>query len=1510
MVRPTGWDILGLDGDPTPGVVESVQALAKEFGDFAHDVESAYRSLNSFGSDTAALQWVGQTADAFKSNYGPLPGRLQKLYTSYSEASDALTAYAPKLQAAQSKADSALRQAQDANTDLQRATTSANTAAADLKTAQQNHAAVPNPQAVTDAQTAHDTAQTNLNNAKSRMAALTAQAHQAYDDRIAAAKDCARAIGHAQSDGIHNKHWWEHIGADLADWGGKIADIAGDLAPFLDVLALATSWIPGVDVITAGLAEADNLIALVGTGLEVVGDGMQGHWGDALMGVGMLGAQYLGGKALEKFGGPLLEKFAARGNKLACEGGDPVDVVSGSVIAYETDAAFPGVLRLVFRRSYSSAYRTGRLLGSGWSSTLDQRLAVTAAGIHFTGDDAQLLAYPVPEPGQTVLPREGARWPLEWDRATDEIRISDPWLGCTWHFGVVHHRTEEGQIRDVTAMTDRNGNRIDYLRDTYGTPVEVQHSGGYRVGVDTVVTGSGPRIAGLRLVDESADGGGVRLTAYTYDGRGRLTGVVNSSEQSSTYEYDDEDRMTASVDRLGFRYEYEYDDYGRAVRGTGTDGFLSAVFTYDQQENTTIVTDSLGYPSTFQYDENGHVLAYTDPLGNRFGTEYDRYGRILSRTDPLGNRTIFEYDGHGDPVRMTGPDGAVTSIEFNAFHQVASIRTAEGPTWFRRYDDRGNLVEVVEPSGAVTRAEYGTNGGIVRGVDPMGSVVGYECDAAGLPVAVTDPLGGRTAAVRDSFGRVVAVTDAAGATTRFQWTVEGLLALQVDPDGSRTAWSHDAEGNLTGTVDALGAASTVEVGPFGRAKAQTGPDGTRREFVHDTELNVLSVTTGGGVWRYAYDPAGRLVGESDFAGRDLAYRYDPAGRMVARRTGLGEWVGFEYDLAGQLLLRRTPEGDYRYSYDAEGRLIGIAGDDSQVGYTWDPSGRLMAETVDGRTTAFEYDLSGRRVRRITPSGAVSEWSYDAAGLPASLRAGSATLTFGFDVAGREVERLLPGASLSREFDTAGRPAQQLLQSGAGADRRTTLERRWSRRADGVPTEVRDSLRGTRYYETDPVGRVTAVTAQGWRETYAYDEFGNVAAETLQQDREPGVTELPRQTDRTRTRQARRTTYEYDDAGRVVRTVRRTLDGRRLVREFAWNSEDRLIRAVTPDGTTWHYGYDPVGRRTSKARVGGDGTVGERTVFVWEGPMTAEQHTYAPDGSVVVVTWDYDPGSVRPAAQRRRELAVGADPASAEETFHAVVTDLAGTPTELVADDGGIAWYTTTDLWGRAIAVSDGHGVDCPLRFPGQYHDAETGLNYNLHRYYDPESGAYLTPDPLGLEAGPNDHAYVPNPLIDTDPFGLMCNKALLKWAEEANGKAEDYHAITNTKDTDWFFRNGTTAVVKARFPDGNGGWVVKNVVAQSGEAMDLRVVSAAFKNGDIPVPDNVPGLTHAEHNALHFINQAGGVPVAGGSSRNVCKTVCGPFVRATNGLVMGPVRPGFGEKVRTFFWPGSMSPPF
>jgi RHS repeat-associated protein len=57
---------------------------------------------------------------------------------------------------------------------------------------------------------------------------------------------------------------------------------------------------------------------------------------------------------------------------------------------------------------------------------------------------------------------------------------------------------------------------------------------------------------------------------------------------------------------------------------------------------------------------------------------------------------------------------------------------------------------------------------------------------------------------------------------------------------------------------------------------------------------------------------------------------------------------------------------------------------------------------------------------------------------------------------------------------------------------------------------------------------------------------------------------------------------------------------------------------------------------------------------------------------------------------------------------------------------------------------------------GQYYDEETGLHYNYHRYYNPATGRYLTPDPIGLEGGINLFLFVlNNPLIFIDPYGLV-----------------------------------------------------------------------------------------------------------------------------------------------------------
>ena len=97
--------------------------------------------------------------------------------------------------------------------------------------------------------------------------------------------------------------------------------------------------------------------------------------------------------------------------------------------------------------------------------------------------------------------------------------------------------------------------------------------------------------------------------------------------------------------------------------------------------------------------------------------------------------------------------------------------------------------------------------------------------------------------------------------------------------------------------------------------------------------------------------------------------------------------------------------------------------------------------------------------------------------------------------------------------------------------------------------------------------------------------------------------------------------------------------------------------------------------------------------------------------------------------------------------------------------GNLLWYGEYTAWGRlkkdGRVYKDAHQ---PFRLQNQYYDEETGLHYNLFRYYEPEAGRFVNQDPIGLWGGANLYSFAPNVATWTDTLGLKqkcssCNLA-------------------------------------------------------------------------------------------------------------------------------------------------------
>ncbi|TKJ55378.1 type IV secretion protein Rhs, partial [Pseudomonas sp. CFBP13506] len=282
---------------------------------------------------------------------------------------------------------------------------------------------------------------------------------------------------------------------------------------------------------------------------------------------------------------------------------------------------------------------------------------------------------------------------------------------------------------------------------------------------------------------------------------------------------------------------------------------------------------------------------------------------------------------------------------------------------------------------------------------------------------------------------------------------------------------------------------------------------------------------------------------------------------------------------------------------------------------------------------------------------------------------------------------------------------------------------------GNLTRLNDTRKGEHHYRYDPLGRLTrADHSQDLHERFGHTPAGNL----LMHDR-PGPdivagNRLMIQGDRH---------YDYDAFGNLIRERRGK--GHQLVTEYRYDCQHRLIGITQPNGQTASYRYDPFGRRISKT------VDGITTEFFWQGDKLIAEHHADRHRSFI-----YEPDSFRPLA-----LLEGFGPKETKPYHYQL--DHLGTPQELTAPDGEIVWSAHYRAYGQISRLDIGK-IDNPLRFQGQYFDPESGLHYNRHRYYNPDVGRYLTPDPVKLAGGINAYQYVLNPTGWIDPLGLTSKK--------------------------------------------------------------------------------------------------------------------------------------------------------
>ncbi|MFA8360522.1 RHS repeat-associated core domain-containing protein [Burkholderia ubonensis] len=894
------------------------------------------------------------------------------------------------------------------------------------------------------------------------------------------------------------------------------------------------------------------------------------------------------------------------------------------------------------------------------------------------------------------------------------------------------------------------------------------------------------RIVLVEYADGSTDG-------FEWDAQHRLVGTQNALGHTQRFDYDAQGRLTAETDALGNTTRTEYNADGLPIQVTAPDGRVTQT-DYDSLGRPVSATDAAGRTTRYAWDGNGRLLSLTDPKGGVKRFRHDNAGRLVESIDCSGHATRYGYDERGHLSRVTDAEGHATRYRCDARGQVISVTHPDDVEERFTWDGEGNLRTYRDGAGQVTEYAFNARRQPTWRKDAAGRQLTYAYDRQWRLTALTNENREQTRFRYDPLGQLIEQTDFDGSTTRYRWDEAGRLA-----------GSQEGDVNTTYTRDPLGRLTRREIdGPDGRG-------GFSEHFYYDARGRLTTAQGHGSKVRLHYDDADNLIAEEQTHCPDtgVAYtavtrhEYDALGHRIRTQlpnTRTIDWLRYGSGHVHGVLLDGQPLIDFER--DKLHREIARRHRSFEQRREYDPAGRLQRMIVRRDAHAlptdwiaarqYRYDAAGQLTRIEDRTRGATDYTYDPVGRLLKAVTPDLKEVFAFDPAGNPIdpEQLPPRPTeetldemTARHGRAAARDVEWRHAHPGQEEPRAHFERR--------KQEAAEYWRLIEWERALPkcVGNVLKALN---RTRYDHDAHGNLIRQT-----EPGgVTWLYAYDAANRLKRADR--YAKPPAANEIDRLERTQDGTAFI--------PGTVRPVLQVS----FEYDAFGRRTLKEAGRPDGSI-DRTVFTWDGDvLLMEERFHLPPRQpgereplafrpVQIVREDPDDPYALPVAQRMHTLserhqwqgaslylhepgtfvplarldetlveaafiATGTDGRFVQvpaKTRHATLfyqNDHLGTPQELLDESGKVVWLGRYRAWGAEKTVwqaqPERHEAGNPIRFQGQYHDDETGLHYNRHRYYDPQSGRFVSKDPIGLAGGINVYRYASNPITWVDALGL------------------------------------------------------------------------------------------------------------------------------------------------------------